>query len=117
MQIHLNTNRTQTLMPIVIDIEDAKSQPTLIVQPQNPTYTNESFVVDAKKISDGYQANFWLEQPGTYTVNITADNQTHTSTLQIEQHVFLPFGWEFGIFIVTLIFAFLGVYLWLKKKS
>jgi len=115
MNVHFNTTHTQTLMPIVIDIEDSPSQPILVVKPENPSYSNESFSLEAKQNAKGYQVNFWLEQAGNYTVQVIANDQTQSTLIQIKPHIFLPFSIEFGTFIVTLIFAFVGVSLWLKK--
>lgn len=116
MQVTYSTQDTQTLVPIVVEVTDIESTPEFWVEPKSKQSQSESFTLPIKATSKGFQSNFWLEQPGEYVVHIKSGNEVQSSVLHVHAHQFLPFAVEFGFFGMSLILAFLGVYIWHKKK-
>jgi hypothetical protein len=116
MQVIYSTQDTQTLVPIVVEITDVVTTPELWVEPRSKQSQSESFTLPVKTSNKGFQSHFWLEQPGDYSVYVRSGNEEQSTLLHVRAHQFLPFGVEFGFFGLSLIFAFLGVYIWHKKK-
>ena len=116
MQVHYSSTTAQTLVPIVIDVTNTAAEPAIAVT-SRVSQPRGTFTLPVKASGDtSYQTQFWLEQPGDYTLTVQAGSQTQTQTLHITAHRFLPFGVEFGLFLLTLLAAFWGVYWWHRKK-
>lgn len=116
MDVNYNTTQTQTLLPVIITVTDTNTKPSVWIEPHNTRYTADNFSLDLITKPDGYETSFWLEESGEYWVHIDNGAEHQKQLIQISQHQFLPFSVEFGVFFFTLVFAFVGVYLWHKKK-
>lgn len=116
MKVTYNTEGIQTLVPVIIDVSDTSSAPTIVVSSLQDDALFEPFTIDTQKLGDYYQGQFWLEQKGDYKISVTHGTETSQHVFTVTDHFFLPFSVEFGVFSVGLTVAFIGVFLWHKSK-
>lgn len=117
MKVTINSNKTRTLVPVVVDVQNTDFEPTLTVEPLDQNSPVESFQVDFEELGDRMQAQFWFEQPGNYKL-ITDNGQTLISeTIQVSEQEFMSFNLEFGLFSSLLMITLLGIVVWHKKRT
>ena len=63
----------------------------------------------------GFKSEFYFTLPSTYHVEVRGDQEIQNLDLLVEQHTFLDFQNEFGIFSLLFLIVMGGIILWTRK--
>jgi hypothetical protein len=101
-----NENLT-TSLPITIEIEEWQGKAKVHLESVGE--------LQLRPAGDKLKTEFYVTLPGEYKLTISDSYNTSTHTLQIEQHQYLNFSNEFGIFGLLFLLVMGGIILWTRR--
>lgn len=105
----LNSDQIREGVPIEVIIQNSAGDPQIQVE--------QLGTVPVIPTKNGHMGKFWTPREGNYKVTVRDRSSVWETVLAVNKQDYIQFRHEFSFFLIGLVFAALGVYIWMKKLN